>query len=243
MRRTTKPKLILLPGMLCDHSYYEPQLVELQKVAEVSIAQYPTITTIAEMAQIVLRAAPERFAVAGHSMGGRVAQEVASRAPARVIGLGLFGTDYRGILSEEERSGEEVRRQQWLDMIDKEGFHHFAQQWAPRLVAPSRRTQHQLISSIVQMAERLGRAGLNAHCQAGLSRADYSNLLPRIEAPTLVMGGSEDIVRPPEVHRDIASRIPNARLAILDGVGHMMSLEDPDAVTAHMLPWLASLHA
>lgn len=93
------------------------------------------------------------------------------------------------------------------------------------------------------MAERLGRAGLNAHCQAGLSRADYSNLLPRIEAPTLVMGGSEDIVRPPEVHRDIASRIPNARLAILDGVGHMMSLEDPDAVTAHMLPWLASLHA
>jgi pimeloyl-ACP methyl ester carboxylesterase len=57
------------------------------------------------------------------------------------------------------------------------------------------------------------------------------------------MGGSEDIVRPPEVHRDIASRIPNARLAILDGVGHMMSLEDPDAVTAHMLPWLASLHA
>jgi pimeloyl-ACP methyl ester carboxylesterase len=229
--------------MLCDRGYYESQLPELQKVAEVSIAQYPNINTIAEMAQLVLRTAPERFAVAGHSMGGRVAQEVTARAPERVIGLGLFGTDYRGFSSEEERSGEQVRRQQWLDMIDQHGFHHFAQQWAPRLVAPSRQTQHQLISRIVRMAERLGRAGLDAHCQAGLSRVDCSGLLLRIEAPTLVMTGSEDNVRPPELHRDIARRVPDARLVIIEGAGHMMSMEDPDAVTAHMLPWLASLHA
>ncbi len=236
-----KPRLILLPGMLCDRAYYEPQLAALQKVAELSVAQYSNISTIAEMARLVLGSAPERFAVAGHSMGGRVAQEIIARAPERVTGLGLFGTDYRGFVSQEERSGEEVRRLQWLELVDREGFHHFAQQWAPRLIAPSRRAQHVLISRLVEMAERLGRAALDAHCQAGLSRVDYSNLLPRIQAPTLVMTGSEDNVRPPELHRDIAGRIPNARLAIIEGSGHMMSMEDPDQVTAHMLPWLASL--
>jgi pimeloyl-ACP methyl ester carboxylesterase len=195
------------------------------------------------MARLVLRSAPERFAVAGHSMGGRVAQEIVARAPERVTGLGLFGTDFRGFGSQEERSGEEARRIEWLELVDREGFHHFAQQWAPRLIAPRRRAQHLLISQLIEMAERLGRAGLDTHCQAGLSRVDYSNLLPQIQAPTLVMAGSEDNVRPPELHRDIASRIPNARLAIIEGSGHMMSMEDPDAVTAHMLPWLTSLPA
>jgi pimeloyl-ACP methyl ester carboxylesterase len=236
-----KPKLILLPGMLCDWAYYEPQLAELEQIADVSIAAYPHIGAISEMADIVLRDAPERFAVAGHSMGGRVAQEIAARAPERVIGLGFFATDYRGIQSDHERSQEEARRQQWLDMVDRDGFGQFAQQWAPRLVASSRLTNANLISRIAAMAVRHGRAGLDAHCRAGLSRADYTNLLPRISVPTLVIGGGEDKVRPPELHRDIANRIPNARLCILEGAGHMMAMEDPGAVTAQMIPWLAAI--
>jgi pimeloyl-ACP methyl ester carboxylesterase len=241
MPQHAKPNLILLPGMLCDRAYFEPQLLELQQVAEVSVAAYAEVPTIAEMAQLVLSAAPERFAVAGHSMGGRVAQELAFRAPERVIGLGLFATDYRGFRDAEERISEETRRQEWLDRIDREGFARFARQWAPRLVAPSRQSQHSLISKIIDMAERHGRAGVDAHCRAGLSRCDYSDLLPRITAPTLVMTGSEDKVRPPELHRDMASRMPNARLAIIAGAGHMLSMEDPAAVTAEMLPWLMSL--
>jgi pimeloyl-ACP methyl ester carboxylesterase len=58
-----------------------------------------------------------------------------------------------------------------------------------------------------------------------------------------VITGSEDKFRPPDLHRDIASRIPGARLAIIQGSGHMVSMEDPDAVTAQMIPWLNSLKA
>jgi|SRR5665213_466014 len=227
--------------MLCDRAYFEPQLAQLQSVADVSVATYPSLCTITDMALSVLDAAPDRFAVAGHSMGGRVAQEIVARSPDRVLGLGLFGTDYRGLQSEDERSAEEVRRRDWLALIDEAGFEHFVEQWAPRLVAPARRSDLGLLSRISEMARRFGREGLDAHCRAGLSRPDYSSLLGRIAVPTLVIAGSEDTVRPAQLHRSMAARIRDARVAIIKGAGHMMSMEDPEAVNAQMLPWIASL--
>lgn len=240
-RNPLKPTLILLPGMLCDSAYYHDQLDALRTVAQVSIAAYPAIPTIAEMAQQVLQDAPQRFAVAGHSMGGRVVQQIVACAPERVTGVGLFGTDYRGFRDEAERAGEEARRREWLAAVDRDGFSRFAQQWAPRLVAPRRQSDRELIARITQMAERFGRVGLDAHCRAGLSRVDYTALLPRIAVPTLLIAGSEDGLRTPALHREMASRIADAQVAVIEGAGHLMSMEEPAAVTAAMLPWLARL--
>jgi pimeloyl-ACP methyl ester carboxylesterase len=126
-------------------------------------------------------------------------------------------------------------------MVDRDGFERFVEQWAPRLVASPRRADAGLISRISAMARRLGREGLDAHCRAGLSRPDYTALLPRVAVPALVMAASEDEFRPVELHRDMASRIPDASLAIIQGSGHMMSMEDPGAVGAHMRAWLRRL--
>ena len=236
-----KLQLILLPGMLCDRGYYEPQLAALQTVADVSIPSYPFVSSIGEMAEQVLREAPPRFAVVGHSMGGRVAQEIVARAPERVTGLGLCGTDYHGFQSPEERAGEETRRVDWLALVDRIGFAAFAAQWAPRLVASSRRNDIELLGRIAKMAEDHGPRGLDAHCRAGLSRPDHTHLLGRIAVPTLLIAGSEDGLRTPALHHEFGSRIPGARVAVIEGSGHMMSMEDPAAVNAHMLQWLASL--
>jgi pimeloyl-ACP methyl ester carboxylesterase len=57
-------------------------------------------------AQIPLDLLPEMLcdaAFCGLSMGGRVAQEIYRIAPDRIIGMGLFGTDYRGPSSDAER--------------------------------------------------------------------------------------------------------------------------------------------
>jgi pimeloyl-ACP methyl ester carboxylesterase len=238
-----KPQLVLLPGMLCDRGYYEPQLAALQSVADVSIPSYPFVCSISEMAERVLQQAPPRFAVVGHSMGGRVAQEIVARAPERVTGLGLCGTDYHGFQSPEERAGEEARRIEWLALVDRIGFAGFAAQWAPRLVASTRRNDHELLGRIARMAEGHGARGLDAHCRAGLSRPDHTDLLGHITVPTLLIAGSEDSFRTPALHQDFGSRIPGARVAIIEGAGHMMSMEAPAAVNAHMLLWLATLRA
>jgi len=241
--RAMRTPLLLLPGMLGDAGYYADQLDALQAVAELQIPAYPRIETIAAMAQHVLQQAPERFAVCGHSMGGRVAQEIFAQAPERVLALALCATDFRGPGGVEERAHEQAQHREWLSMVDTEGFEAFARNWALSVVAPARRNDQPLIARIVAMAARLGREGLAAHSNAGLSRPDYSALLPRVRVPTLLMAGSEDRLRPPATHRAIAQLIPQAHLRIIEGCGHMLSMEAPAAVNESVRAWLEALNA
>ena len=78
--------LILLPGFLCDQAVWERQIAGLSDIAECACPDYGSLDSLGEMAEMVLQIAPPRFAMAGHSMGGRVALEVCRRAPERVAG-------------------------------------------------------------------------------------------------------------------------------------------------------------
>ena len=64
--------------------------------------------------------------------------------------------------------------------------------------------------------------------------------LGRIRCPTLVLGGAQDAVTPPEVLQEIADAISGARLILLDRCGHLSPLEQPDAVTAALRDWLTA---
>ncbi len=89
----TPPRtLILLSGLLCDDTIWTDVAQRLASRAEVQIVSFPNFDSIEAMAQWVLANAPQGFALAGHSMGGRVALEVARCAPERIDGLGLFNT-------------------------------------------------------------------------------------------------------------------------------------------------------
>jgi pimeloyl-ACP methyl ester carboxylesterase len=69
--------LCLLPGLLCDRYVFETQiLARWRRSLSVQVADFRGHNSISSMAESVLAMAPERFALAGHSMGGRVALEV-----------------------------------------------------------------------------------------------------------------------------------------------------------------------
>ena len=84
--------IVLVPGLVCDATVWEHARVQLAARAEVSIAHHGTLDSLGAMAEKVLREAPPKFAIAGHSMGGRVALEVWRRAPDRVAALALLDT-------------------------------------------------------------------------------------------------------------------------------------------------------
>src|SRR6266571_8581768 len=84
--------LFLLCGLLCDETIWADVPDRLASVADVHVMSFAGFSSIAGMAGQVIAAAPPRFALAGHSMGGRVALEVWRRAPERVTALALLNT-------------------------------------------------------------------------------------------------------------------------------------------------------
>ena len=84
---------MLLPGLMCDAAVWAPQVAALQSQAHCVVPAYGLRDSLTQMAQQVLELVPtERFSMAGHSMGGRVALEVMRLAPQRVERLALLDT-------------------------------------------------------------------------------------------------------------------------------------------------------
>ncbi len=224
--------------MLCDAAFWRAQSRDLADIAEPRVADYALADDIGAMAERALQGAPESFALAGHSMGGRVALEIWRRAPRRVRALALMATDFRGHPGHDARAAEKARRDAILLQLRDEGPRGFAQSWVREIVAPRRLHDAALVSQIVEMMARQGAEACAAQTLAGLNRGDQSAILPTISCPTLIVAGWEDALRPVEGHRDMAARIPQSRLVVLEECGHMVAMERPDPVSHAMRDWL-----
>jgi pimeloyl-ACP methyl ester carboxylesterase len=181
---------------------------------------------------------PEQFALAGHSMGGRVAQAIYRRAPQRVPKLALLATDYRGPADDRARLAELEQRDAMLARAAKLGMADFAKGWAREIVSPSRSNDQPLIDAVSAMAGRQTQAQFVAQSWAGLTRPDFADLLPAITCPTLLIAGGDDGLRPASVHREMDKLIPRSELLVLARCGHMVTMEQPDAVATAMRRWL-----
>ncbi len=231
--------LVLLPGMLCDAAFWRAQSITLADICAPQVQSYGLLDSFDAMAEAVLASAPERFALAGHSMGGRVALEVYRRAPDRVLHLALLATDYRGHAGEEARAAEAARRDAILARIDAEGMHGFARMWVEQVVARENLSDAALVCDIVEMMARHDRAVCAAQTLAGLTRRDQAGVLAQVRCPTLVCAGREDALRPVAVHREMVARVTASHLVVVERSAHMVAMERPDEVTVAMRDWLS----
>jgi pimeloyl-ACP methyl ester carboxylesterase len=236
-----KPHLILIPGLMCDEAVWENQRTNLQDIATITIADHGSLDSFDAMAALILKTAPERFALAGHSMGGRVAFEVVRRAPERVTRLALLDTAYRprpaGIIGEEEAA----ERYRLLEKARKEGMRTMGLEWVQPMVHPDRLPDTNLINAILDMIERKTPEIFAAQIKALLERPDATPLLQQLECPALVLCGRQDAWSVLGVHEEMASIIPHSHLKIIEDCGHMSTMERPVEVTAALRDWLTSL--
>jgi pimeloyl-ACP methyl ester carboxylesterase len=228
--------LILLPGMLCDAASWRAQL---DAFPGARVPSFGVLGDFDAMADAVLAEAPERFALAGHSMGGRIALEIVRRAPERVEKLALVATDFRGHQDEASYRAEEVRRDAILARIANVGMRGFAQDWARQVIAAHSLKDAALVEDVVAMMCRHAPEVAAAQTLAGLKRRDQADVLAAIRCPTLVCAGREDRLRPVEGHRDMAARILNSTLVVAEGAAHMVAMEQPAGVTEALRRWLA----
>ena len=233
-----KIQLVLLPGMICDAAFWRAQIRDLADISVPRVIEFGALESFEAMADKVLAEAPEHFALVGHSMGGRVAQEVCRKAPDRVLRLALLATDYRGHVSEEARAAEETRRNGMLAKVQADGMEAFAKGWVKMVVAPANMENAVLVDEVVAMMARQTPQILAAHTLAGLVRPDYSQMLKAVTCPTLLAPGDADTLRPVSIHQEMAAQIPDSHLVVIHGSGHMVAMEQPEQVTAAMRDWL-----
>jgi pimeloyl-ACP methyl ester carboxylesterase len=88
------------------------------------------------------------------------------------------------------------------------------------------------------MGMSLGEGVFERQSLALRDRQDSTSTLPTINCPTLVLCGEEDSLCPPQLHREMASLIPGARLEIILDCGHLATMEQPDRVTTALHHWL-----
>src|SRR5437867_4590246 len=148
------PHLILVPGLVCDHDAWKHQAESLRALATVDIADHGLNDSLENMAETLLRRAPLRFALAGHSMGGRVAFEVLRRAPDRVIGLAALDTAYLPRSMDCAGEREQAERHSLLEKARSEGMRAMGLQWVQKMVHPERLSDSVLIEAILNMIAR-----------------------------------------------------------------------------------------
>lgn len=223
--------LLFLPGLACDARIYAPQLAAFPDSRAVD--GYGMADTLAEMARIALDQAPASFNLFGHSMGGRVALEVYRLAPERVRRLALVSTGVHSL-----REGEAAKRSALQAVGWNHGFAMLVDEWLPPMVAAANRARSEVYDPLRQMNVEAGQAVFDAQIHALVNRPEAESLLPQIACPTLVMTGELDSWAPPAQHEAIGAAIPNSKLVIVPGAGHMIQLEAPDAVNAAITRWL-----
>lgn len=226
---------------MCDQTVWWHQARQLRNLTTVTIADHALLDSLGKMAEAILERAPERFAIAGHSMGGRVTFEVFRRAPERVAGLAVMDTAYaprhEGVSGEREAAG----RYALLDVARREGTRAMGALWVQRMVHPSRLSDETLLNTILDMIGRKTADIFAAQIKALLDRPDATPLLEEIQCATLVLCGRQDTWAILSQHEQMAVRIPRSRLVVVEECGHMSTLERPDAVTDALRDWLTSL--
>jgi pimeloyl-ACP methyl ester carboxylesterase len=236
-QRPIMSELLLLSGLLCDETPWADVAARLSAAGAVRIISFANCGSLGEMAQRVLAKAPERFALAGHSMGGRVALEVWRRAPERIAALGLLSTGAFPLRPEEAAS-----RSRLVKIAREQGMAALAAEWLPPMMARTATTveQRSVMQRLTSMVESQTPESFAAQIQALLNRPDAEPLLPTIRVPTLLLSGTEDTWSPVSQHVHMQRMISGSILVEVADAGHMAPIEQPDAVAdalrRHLIP-------
>ena len=228
--------LVLLPGLAADAVMWRDQLADLSRWAPQVADVHTRHGSIEEMAAAVLARYPGPLALCGASMGGMVAMEVARQAPERVRGLALLGTSARPEDAEMRRVREDAIR-----MFEQGRVAEIIEPNAGMAFHPAHAKDPELVGRYLEFVLRAGAGQLIRQNRAVIARPDARLHLPSLRVPALVLCGEDDQLTPPELSREIASLLPDARLVLLPQCGHMLTMEQPQAVNAELRDWLARL--
>lgn len=228
-----KEPLVLLPGMMCDSRVFAHQMASLSRDRSVTIAPITQGERISDIAIGLLQQLPQKFALAGLSMGGIVAMEILARAPERVTRIALMNTNP---LAESPASA--AAYEPWIVKASAGRLDEVMQDFMrPEYLAPGP-ARAQVMAMVQAMAKSMGPEVFVRQARALQRRLDQQKTLRRLKCPALVLCGEHDGLTPVKRHEFMAELIPYAELCVIPDAGHLPVLEQPEATTQALYEWL-----
>jgi pimeloyl-ACP methyl ester carboxylesterase len=222
--------LILIPAFGADGRLYEPQIAALKGRIN-CVAHIGTGDRYEAMVKKLLAEAPERFAVLGTSMGGRLALEVTLAAPERVEALCVIGAAAGAVAdkaagfkrSERIRSGEK-------EQVLREMGDIISHMDGPN--GPATR------QAFIEMGQDFDTAELARQSDALAQRDDKWGRVGEISCPALFLWGAQDKFSPAADGAWLAEMVQDGSYVELPGCGHFPTLEYPEKTTEATVAWL-----
>ncbi len=220
-------ELVLIPGFANHELAWSHQIEHLSDLCDIRVFVMNNETTRSEMVKAVLKEAPTKFTLAGHSMGGWIAQAVAAAEPERVeklILLNTWATPDPKMMFVKRQICEGLKQGQFEQILGQQLF---------SLVHHSRQQDPVLVQQLQTMISSFPVDVLVRQLEAMLQDYSSLHLHPAISAPTLIVHSSEDALFPLE-HQALHEGIDRSQLSPIEGCGHASTLEKPEIITELM---------
>lgn len=166
----------------------------------------------------------------GLSIGGIIGQRFALMHPDRLEKLVLSNTAPQIGQADGWNDRIATVQQQGMAAIT-EGV---LERWFP---APFQRAYPTQLAGYRRMIEQASPVGYTRAC-AAIRDEDLTDQITSIQAPTLCIGGTDDLATPPDIVQAMANAIPNARYELIDGAGHIPCAQMPESVAGLILDFV-----
>lgn len=216
-----KTTLVLIPGLGSDAAVWTSTIAALGEDLATMVGDTLKDDTLPAMARRILAAAPDRFVLAGVSMGGMISMEIMRIAPERVLALALVDTNARPD-SEEQKARRQAINAAMAAAKDIRTLGGASLDYLVHPTAPQ-----SVRETLIEMTVRVGADTYIRQNLAVAAREDLRPILPSIAVLTQVIVGAEDRMTPPELSLEIHDLIAGSDLHTIPDCGHLPPIEKP----------------
>ena len=225
--------VVFLHGFPFDHTIWEPLVPLLSADARMILPDLrgfgnsPVAEGVSSMrlqaedvVHLMDRLGIEKAVVVGHSMGGYVSLSFAQAYPGRLLGLGLVATHAAADTPERRQA-----RYKLAEMAEHKGARVVASNMVNTLTP-----RKELLEPINGLILRAHPTGIAGALKGMAERHDLTGELSNITVPAVVIVGKADQLLSRERVETMVQMLPKSWLVEIPGAGHMLTMEDPQAV-------------
>ena len=220
--------VLFFPGTLCDERIFLP----LWRQLNIAQRRYVPLQWASSQEEMLALSEDrildnEKVHLVGYSMGGFIASLVAQRNPHNIASVTLIGYNPEGLSKEEI-----AKRKQLTSMLKQGNFKPDNNAYLSRFIHPSRLNDDKVAGVVKSMAQDLGKTTLLNHTLATTPRESTVKALAKINAPTTLIAAQQDAIAPAAAIAQLKAQLPKANFQVIENAGHMMVLEQTDAVAS-----------